>query len=150
MGRIYTVVDTGTAFGTPAGDILQIVCSSVKTIKIHSFVLTCQTETDDSTVITMSRFATIGSGGVSINANPIDPGDNGDSATILARNTTDASSTETRMWAEGMSILAGLQKIWTPETRPTIPPNGNLVFKSIVVLTTDVTFTTFVEFEEIG
>ena len=150
MGRIYTAVDTGTLFGTAAGDILQIVAGSGQAIKLHSFSLTCQTELDDSTVITLSRFATIGSGGSTITAHGVDPGDAGDSATIQARNTTDASSTETRIWAEGMSVIAGIQKIWTPETRPIIDPSGNLVFSMIVALTTDVTFTTFLEFEELG
>lgn len=150
MGRMYTITDTAVLFGTAVGDIMQIVAGSGKPIVIYSMAITCQTLVDDETVITLSRFATIGSGGASINAEPSVEGEQADAATILARNTVDATSTENRIFARGMSILAGIEKVWVPEMRPKIAAGGNLVLKSTVELQNSVIFTVDIEFEEQG
>lgn len=148
MGRMYTVAHQGT-FGTPAGDVLQIVAGATNPIILHSLVITGLTETDDSNEVVISRFATIGSGGTSLNANPLSVDDAADSATILGFNTTDASSTETILYREGMSILAGYQKIWTPEARPVIEATGNIVVRLATTWTNNPTLVVTCEFEEI-
>ncbi len=146
---MYTVVHQG-AFGTPAGDLLQIVAGATEAIKLHALTITGITETDDSNEVIISRFATIGSGGSALNANPLSLKTAADSATILGFNTTDASSTETILHREGMSILAGFSKIWTPEMRPVIDPTGNIVIRLAVVWSADPTLSVTLEFEEIG
>ena len=149
MGRMYTVVHQG-AFGTPAGDVLQIVAGATEAVILHSLVITGITETDDSNEVIISRFATIGSGGTALSANPLSLKTAADSATILGYNTTDATSTETILYREGMSILAGYQKIWTPEARPEIDPTGNIVVRFGIAWTTGPTLSVTCEFEEIG
>ena len=150
MGRMYAVVDTGTLFGTAAGDMIQIVAAADKPILIHSLEVSAQTETDDNAVLALSRWTNAGSGGVSLDAHPLVDEEVVDSATILGRNTDDANAGEERIWAAGMSLLAGITKIWTPETRPLIVGGGNLVLSTLNALTTDATFTVVIEFEEIG
>jgi len=149
MSRMYTVVHQGT-FGTPAGDLLQIVAGATETVILHSLVITGITETDDSNEVIISRFVTIGSGGSALSANPLSLKTAADSATILGFNTTDASSTETILYREGMSILAGYQKIWTPEARPVIDPTGNIVVRLSIAWTADPTLSITCEFEEVG
>jgi hypothetical protein len=146
---MYTVVHTG-AFGTPAGDLLQIVAGATETVILHSLAITGQTETDDSNTVIISRFATIGSGGAALDANPLSLKTGADSATILGFNTTDATSTETILYREGFSVLSGYQKIWTPEMRPEIDPTGNIVIRLGIAWTADPTLHVTCEFEEIG
>ena len=50
---------------------------------------------------------------------------------------------------EGISMLAGFNKIWTPEMRPIIPISGRIVVKTIAAVSS-VTIVYTVEFEEIG
>jgi len=148
MGRMYTVVHQG-AFGTPAGDVLQIVAGATESVILHSLTITGITETDDSNEVIISRMSTDGSGGSALGANPLSLKDAADSATILGFNTTDASG-ETILYREGMSILAGYQKIWTPEMRPVIDPTDTLVVRFGIAWTTDPTLSVTCEFEEIG
>ncbi len=149
MGRMYTVVHQG-AFGTPAGDLLQIVAGATEAIRLHSLVITGITETDDSNEVIISRFVTIGSGGTALNANPLSVKTAADSATILGFNTTDATGTETILYREGMSILAGYQKIWTPATQPDIDPTDNIVVRLGIAWTANPTISVTCEFEEKG
>jgi hypothetical protein len=146
---MYTVVHNG-AFGTPAGDVLQIVAGATETIILHSISITGQTETDDSNEAIISRFATTGSGGASKTANPLSLKTAAASPTILAFNTTDASSTETILYREGFSILSGFHKIWTPEMRPEIDPTTNIVVRLGIAWTADPTLSITCEFEELG
>ena len=53
------------------------------------------------------------------------------------------------LYSEGISLLAGFQKIWTPDMRPIIPPSGRIVVKTITAVAS-VTINYVVEFEEIG
>jgi hypothetical protein len=146
---MYTVVHNG-AFGTAAGDLLQIVAGTTETVILHSLAITGQTETDDSNEVIISRFSIDGSGGTALNANPLSVKDAADSATILGFPTTDASGTETILYREGFSVLSGYQKIWTPEMRPVIDPTDTLVVRLSIAWTADPTLSVTCEFEEIG
>ena len=97
---------------------------------LHDLAVTqSNSETDDSTAIRISRFSIAGSNGTSVTPRPTSVGHAASGLTVRAFDTTDASGTETILWEEGISTLAGFVKIWTPETRILIPPSGRLVVK---------------------
>ena len=148
MGRMYTAVASSTQ--AVAGDIMEISAPSDAIVILHSVqVSMSDSETDDSTEIDISRWATSGSGGSTITASPMELSDTAFAGAVEAFNITDASSTQTRLYSEGISMLAGFQKIWTPEMRPIIPPSGILVVKFTADITS-ITMKVTVEFEEIG
>jgi len=146
---MYTA--TGSlATWTAAGDIVEINAPADGIVIIHSVQVTQSTsETDDSTEIRISRFVTSGTGGATPTANPMEVGSPAFGGTIEEGSTVDASGTEAELYSEGISLLAGFQKIWTPDMRPIIPPSGRIVVKTIVAVTS-VTINYVVEFEEIG
>ena len=147
MGRIYYAYGSSTQ--STAGDILALTAPSTGMLCLHEVAIAnSSTETDDSTEIRVSRFATAGSGGTSVTASPALVGTAASGATCRVFDTTDASSTETVLWREGISILAGWHKIWTPETRIWVPPSGNLVVKFVGDITS-CTMTVSAIFEEL-
>lgn len=147
MGRIYYAYGSSTQ--STAGDILAITAPSTGMVCLHEVsVANSSTETDDSTEIRISRFATAGSGGTNLSGGtPAQVGHATGGATVRVFDTTDASSTETILWREGISILAGWHKVWTPETRIWVPPSGNLVVKFVGDITS-CTMTVSAIFEE--
>ena len=148
MGRMYTAVASSTQ--AVAGDIMEIAAPSDAIVVLHSVqVSMSDSETDDSTEIDISRWATSGSGGSTPTASPMELSDAAFAGAVEAFNTTDASSTQTKLYSEGISMLAGFQKIWTPEMRPIIPPSGIVVVKFTADITS-ITMKVTVEFEEIG
>ena len=73
MGRIYTAVASSTQ--ATAGDIIQLQCPSDAMARLREVTITQpSSETDDSTEIRISRFATVGTGGVGLTPNPANPG----------------------------------------------------------------------------
>jgi len=149
QGRAYTAVGQ-VASWTLAGDIVAIECASDAYVVLHSVLVTqSTTETDDSTEIMISRFATVGSGGSTPTANPMDTLDNAFGGVIREADTTDASGAETEIYGEGVSLLAGFHKVWTPEMRPTIPPSGRLVVSTNSTVSS-VTLVYTLEFVEFG
>ena len=146
---MYTA--TGSlATWTAAGDIVEINAPADGIVVIHSVQVTQSTsETDDSTEIRISRFSVSGTGGATPTANPMEVGTAAFGGTIEEGSTADASGTEAELYSEGISLLAGFQKIWTPDMRPIIPPSGRIVVKTITAVAS-VTINYVVEFEEIG
>jgi len=146
MGRIYYAY--GAATQSTAGDILALTAPSTGMLCLHEVAIAnSNTETDDSTEINISRWATAGSGGTSVTPSPAMVGTAASGVTCRVFDTTDASSTQTVLWREGISILAGWHKIWTPETRIWVPPSGNLVVKCVGDITS-CTMTVSAIFEE--
>jgi len=149
MGRMYTLVQEIASFST-AGDIIQIVNASSKVTQIHSVSITqSSSEVDDSTRLAISKFATAGSGGASRTPNKQQAGDSAYAGTVLEANSVAASSTETPIWGEGISLLAGFQKIWTPGPMPVLAPSEIFVVKTLdTISAVDLVYA--LEFEEIG
>lgn len=147
MGRMYSVVATSTQ--SVAGDILSIEAPATGMCVLHSITVTQSTsETDDSTLIDISRWATVGSGGAAITPAPMLVGSAASAIVVRAFDTVDASGAQTKLLLEGISLLAGFSKIWTPEARPNIPPSGRIVTKFIGDVTA-VTMVVTAEFEEL-
>ena len=149
MGRMYTACNTA-AFGTAAGDHIEITAGATESVVLHELVITGQTETDDSNVVIIELTDAAGSGATATNANPTDSKTSADSATVDFNNTVDSTGSKTELWREGMSILAGFHKIWTPETRIVVNPTEILLVRFSEVWTADPTLSTTVVFEEIG
>ncbi len=150
MGRMYVLSNTIAAFTGPK-TIFEIGAATNLPLKIHSVVLTQSTsEADDSTLLTMGRYTASGTGNnVAANVEKKDFGDSGYGGTALDDHSADISTGEEFLWREGISLLAGFQKIWTPEAQPKIR-GGHFFGVTIEVAITAVTLVYSVEFEEIG
>ena len=152
MGRVYTVADNIAAFGTAAGDVVEGIPGTNKPFFVHSITIGQQdSETSENLGIRISRMATSGSGGATVAANPLDPGDAADSATWEFANTTDASSTETVLSEDAFNVLSGYQYLPAPENRPFFPSGGaSFVVKIIDTPVANFDFQVTVVFEELG
>jgi len=147
MGRMYSA--RASSAQATAGDIISVEAPATGMAILHSVVVSqASSEVDDSTEIRISRFATVGSGGSVITASPVQVGHAASGVVVRAFDTVDASGTETELYSEGISLLAGFQKIWTPQARPLIPPSGRIVVKFIGDITS-VTMHVAVEYEEL-
>lgn len=148
MGRIYTA-SGDIATWTAAGDVVELIAPSDAIVVLHSLSLHQSTsETDDSSSVLLSRVGTSGSGGGAITARPHEVGSPAFGGSVEEANTTDSTG-NTVLFNWGWSALAGLDVIWTPETRPIISPSGALVLSTGDVLTS-ITLEWALTFEEIG
>lgn len=148
MGRMY-VASGDLPTWTAAGDVVELIAPADAIVVLHRLTLQQSTsETDDSTSVLLSRVGTSGSGGGAITATPLQVGDAAFGGTIEEGNTTDSTG-NTVLYNWGMSVLAGLDVIWTPETRPIISPSAALVVTTGDALSS-VTLEWTLEFEEIG
>jgi len=135
---------------TGAGDIVEIAAPTDAIVKIHTVhVSNADTEVDDSTEIKVSKRATSGTGGATPTAAKVETGSRAFGGTVEEASTVDASSTETFVWSEGMSTLAGFTKIWTPELRPVLSPSEIIVLNMVDSITAQA-IVYVIEFEEIG
>jgi len=148
MGRKY-IASGDIATWTAAGDIVELIAPSTAIVIVHALWLHQSTsETDDSTSLLLSRVGTSGSGGGSITPTPTEVGDSAFGGTVEEGNTTDSSG-NTVLYNWGISLLAGFEKIWTPELRPVISPSGAIVLTTGDAVS-EVTLEWGIEFEEIG
>lgn len=150
MGRKYTLGNTITGFTGPK-TVFELGAAANTVVVIHAVSLTQATsEADDSTLITLGRYSATGTGtsraGEFI---PMDPGDAAFGGTAEDNHTSDITAGEVILLREGISLLAGFQKIWTPEMRPIIP-GGDYFGLNVEAGITSVTLAYTVEFEEIG
>lgn len=134
MGRIYYV--SGSKAVTAAVDIVGFDTPATGMMVLHELVVTqSDLEADDSCEITISRHTTAGSAGTATTPRPQLVGSAASGITVRSFDTTPAAGTETELYREGISTLAGFQKIWTPETRIWVPPSGFLVVKTTGAIT---------------
>ena len=147
MGRIYYA--NGSKTVTAAVDVVGFDAPATGMMVLHELVITnSSVEADDSCEITISRHTTAGSGGTATTPAPQLVGSAASGITVRSFDTTAAAGTETELYREGISILAGFQKIWTPETRIWVPPSGFLVAKTTGAITS-ATIVWSATFEEI-
>lgn len=147
MGRMYVASGTSTAI-TTAANLFQLATEDDSVIFIHRFGLRVATTTDEALTVTLSRVGTAATGGTGVNANPLDPGDAADSATILNEPTGEATKTEIGRW--NTSTLAGLEIIYTPEERPVLSGAAPTVLFETDLTITSADVSWMIVFEEIG
>lgn len=148
-GRIYYQASDIATF--TEGDIIQLNAPADAAVILHEFHVGAQTETNDSSVLVLRRATTAGSGGNTTGLTPA-PKNVGDAAfggTYREAATTDAAGTLTTLWREKFSTLLGINKIFTPETRPIISPSGRIVLFMEDALTSTTLEWSWI-FEEIG
>ena len=149
MDRMYTVVSK-LAFGTPAGDLCRGVAGATEAVRIQSVTVTGITETDDSNEIVMGWATADSTGGTVATGVNTSPSKGAASSIVWTFNPTADATGLTYHWREGMSVLAGFSKIWTPGRGPVIDPTDTFFIAFTEAWTTDPTLITCIEYDEIG
>lgn len=147
---MYVLSNTLTAV-TAANTLFEIGAAANTVVVIHRMALTQSTsETDDSALISYGRYTASGTGtDISANIEVLDPGDSAFSGTAEDNHTVDISTGEVVLGREGISLLAGYQKIFTPEERPVVPGGGFFGFNlDSAIASVDLVYE--IVFEEIG
>jgi len=147
---MYVLSNTLTSV-TAAETLFEIGAATNTVVLIHRISLTNSTsETDDSALISYGRYTASGTGtDVSANVEVLDSGDAAFSGTAEDNHSADIATGEIVLGREGISLLAGYQKIFTPEERPVIPGAGFFGFNLDSAITS-VTLAYEIVFEEIG
>ncbi len=150
MGRLYVLSNELTAF-TAANTVVEIGAGTNTVLLIHRIKIgQSTTEADDSTKIEWGTYTATGTGTtVTTLAVPVDPGDSAYGGVAKDNHTADISTGEVILGREGISVLAGFEKIFLPEARPVIPGDG-FFGMHIRIAITSVTIVYEVTFEEIG
>jgi hypothetical protein len=151
VGRIY--VATKNVAVTAAVDLFEIVSGSAAITVLHSLSIGQQTKiTAEQLNLTIKRGYTVsGSGGSSVTPGPILTLDSAFSGTVEAANTTRAGTgTAVELLNDAFDILAGWEKVWTPETRPVIVPSQRLIWGLETAPAASMTLAITAVFEEIG
>ena len=150
MSRMYVLSNELTTF-TAANTVVEIGALTNTVLLIHRIKINQSTsETDDSTKIEWGTYTASGTGtDVKAKALPADPGDSAFGGTAEDNHTADIATGEVLLGREGISMLAGFEKIFLPESRIVIPGAG-FFGMHIRIAITSVTIVYEVEFEEIG
>lgn len=152
MGRMYSVTFEEVAV-TTVQDLFEIVAPADAIVKIHSFSISQSSDAGDSESeqlnVLMHRGSTTGSGGSTPTPAPLEAGDADFGGTAEVNNTS--QSTEgTQLGSWNFNVMAGLDVVFTPETRPVISPSGRLIIELQTAPTDSLTMSGVVFFEEIG
>ncbi|MHC4073153.1 MAG: hypothetical protein ACYTGS_14145 [Planctomycetota bacterium] len=125
MSRVYVISNSISSFTGPK-TVVELGAATNTLLEILRIKVTQGTsETDDSTDITWGYYTASGTGtNVVANVEVLDPGDAGFSGTAEDNHTADISTGEIILGREGISTLAGFEKIFLPEARPIIPGGG--------------------------
>jgi hypothetical protein len=147
---MYVLSNTIASF-TGAKTVFEIGAATNTVLKIHRLkVGQSTTETDDSTLLEWGTYTASGTGtNVATLVEAIDPGDSAFSGTAEDNHTANISTGEIILGREGISVLAGFEKIFLPDSRPVVPGAGFFALQLDVAITA-VTLVYEVEFEEIG
>lgn len=159
MSRIYTAQFSAVAV-TAAQDLFEITAPTDAVVKIHDWEVFQTSDAGDAQeeqlrleCVRGVGSVTSGSGGSSVTPQPVEDGDAAFGGTVEANNTTrmaaGSGSLET-LPQIGWQVRYPKEKVYTPETRPTISP-GNRWTLSLPVAPADaLTLCGTVTFEEIG
>ncbi len=153
MGRMYTSEFNGVAV-TAAQDIFSILAPATDIVVVHEVGFSQLTEIQDAEEVMLllrmrSGQTSVGSGGTAPAMVPLLLGDSACGCTVRANDTTIASAgTIVQKHSEYWNVRVPYQKIWTPESRPILPPSSRWTFE---LVTADI-FTAggYIVFEEIG
>lgn len=152
MGRMYSATFEEIAV-TAAQDLFEINAPATAAVAIHSVVISQSSDAGDAQSEQLSvlihRGSTSGSGGATVTARPLMVGYAAFAGTVERNNTT--QSTEgNQIHAECFNVMAGLNIVWTPETRPHIAPSGRLIIELQTAPADSLTMSGTVYFEAIG
>lgn len=155
MGRMYTAVFTGVAV-TAQQDLFEINAPATGSVIIHSLEITQSTEVGDAqeeglSILIKSGQTTSGSGGSTPTAIPIIFGDTAFGGTVETNNTTKATAgTIVTHGSYNWNVRGEFMRIWTPETRPTMPPSRRLTVELATTPADSITMSGTIIFEVVG
>lgn len=159
MGRLHTAVFKSIAV-TAAQDFFEIAAPTDAIVKIHEWNVAQSTETGDAAeeglVLTCNRgvgTVTSGSGGATVTPHAIEDGDAAFGGTVERNNTTImavGTGTLEELEAHVWNVRIPFQRLYTPETRPTISPGNRWTLELETAPADSVTISGTVTFEEIG
>ena len=148
MPRRYVLSNTLTTV-TAANTLVEIGAAANTVLSIVRIKLTQSTsETDDSALISWGTYTVTGTG-TTVTPNPLDEGDAAYSGTAKDNHTSDIGTGEVIMGQEGISLLAGMEKIFLPGSRPVVP-GARFFAINLDSAITSVTLVYEIEFDEIG
>lgn len=149
-GRNYVLSNSIASFTGPK-TVFEIGAATNTVLLIHRIKVSQSTsETDDSTLLTWGYYTASGTGtSVAANVEALDPGDAAFGGTAEDNHTVDIATGEIILGREGISTLAGFEKIFLPESRPVIPGAGFFALNLDAAITS-ATLVYECEFEELG
>lgn len=150
MSRMYVLSNTIATFTGPK-TVVEIGAATNTLIKIHRIKVGQSTsETDDSTLLEWGTYTASGTGTpITANIEAIDPGDSAFGGTAEDNHSADIATGEIILGREGISLLAGFEKIFLPDSRIVVPGAGFFGLQLQAAITS-VTLVYEVEFEEEG
>ncbi len=150
MARMYVLSNSIAAF-VGGGTIAEISAATNKVLKIHRIKVSQSTsEVDDSTRLNWGTYTTTGTGTtVTGNVEVLDKGDSAYSGVAKDDHSADLSVGESILGREGISMLAGFEKIFLPDSRPVVTGAEFFGLNSVGAISS-VTLEYEIEFEEIG
>ena len=152
MGRMYSATFEEVAV-TAAQDLFQILAPADSAVILHSLHISQSSDAGDSESeqlnVLIHRGSTDGSGGSTPTPTPLHLGDAAAGTVVEANNTTQGTE-GTFVHAESFNVMAGLQIVWTPETRPVISPSDLLHIELQTAPADSLTMSGTIYFEEIG
>ena len=150
MSRMYVLSNTIVGFST-AKTIAEISAAANKVMKIHRIKVSQSTsEADDSTRLKWGTYTATGTGTtVTGNVEPLDKGDSAYGGVAKDDHSGDLSTGESILGREGISMLAGFEKIFLPDSRPVVRGADFFGITTIGDITS-VDLEYEIEFEEIG
>ena len=152
MGRMYSATFEEVAVSV-VQDLFRVSAPSDAIVVVHRVTISQSSDAGDSESEQLSvlihRGTTDGSAGSTPVARPMELGTVAFGGTVGANNTT--QSTEgVFIHAEAFNVMAGLDIVWTPETRPVITPSARLVVELQTAPGDELTMSGTIYFEEIG
>jgi len=145
---------------TAAQDLFEIAAPSGGVVIIHEWSILQNTDVGDAAeevlrieTVRGDGTVTSGSGGSTVTAQPVDNGDAAPGSTVEANNTTRmavGTGVLDILRQYGWNIRVGLEKIYTPETRPVITPSDRWTLSLDDTPADSITMSGSILFEEIG
>lgn len=152
MGRMYIATFNGVAV-TAAQDLFELIAPADSAIQIHSWAISQSSDAGDSESEQLSvlchRGTATGSGGSTLTPAPLNVGDPAFGGTVESNNTTQ-SAEGTKLGAQCFNVMAGIEKIYTPESRPVISPSGLFIVELTGAPGDSLTMSGEIVFEAIG
>lgn len=151
-GRIYTATFEQVAV-TAAQDLFEVVAPADAVVAIHSWGFYQSSDAGDAEseqlALLIHRGTATGSGGSSVTPSPRNVGDAAFGGTVEANNTTQ-SAEGTFLGSYSFNVMAGIERIYTPEERDIISPSGLWIAELQTAPADSLTMNGWVKFEEIG
>lgn len=150
MPRRYVISNTLTTV-TAANTLVEIGALTNTVLSIVRIKLTQSTsETDDSALVIWGTYTASGTGtNIVANVEALDPGDAAFGGTAEDNHSADIATGEIVLGREGISLLAGMEKIFLPGSRPIVPGAGFFALQLDSAIDS-VTLVYEIEFDEIG